>query len=549
MRSPRTPIALVGLLPFFLACGDSGPGRGRADEVYGEFAFATHTADDAGPPRKGGRAVIALVADVDNFNPYLSTTAYAREIHHHLYPHVLREEPDFHKGPPSMRPNLAEHWEVEGKQVRFRLRDGLVWSDGTPLTSSDVEFSLAAAKHSAVAWVNGQIVDYIDRIEVIDDRNYVVHFETRYPYMLKDAKDFRVLPKHVYGKVAFEDWKSHRWEDAARVVSGPYELGTHKPNEEFTLVPNERYWNREHPRLQRVIVRILGHKPTMLESLLAGEIDGIDQVAPDKARRVLEAKDYLLYNFGGLIYEYVGWNCEHELFRDPVVRRALTLAIDRENIIESLMHGYGRPMASPFLSSSWALDRDLAPHPYDPENALGLLASRGWTRNDDGKLAKHGRRFEFTLSVAAGRDRRIAASQYIQSDLRKIGVEVKTLQVDFNAMSEMLREGRADAWIGGWWLSTKVDAKAFFHSDSIGNFNFCRWSDARVDALIDGARMENDRAVAMARWKEFQKIFHEQQPYTLLYEMPMLNALHRRFNGVRMTAQNTYDNLHEWWVD
>jgi len=559
----RCGVALaLALLGAVAACGNDDPTRtgvgptaaapaSRHDEVSGEFASAIWPAE--GEPRRGGRLVIALVADVDSFNPYLSTTAYAREVFHWLWPYVLDEEPDFHAGPSTMRPGLVDRWEVDGTKVRMHLRDGLVWSDGTPITTRDVAFSLEAAKHPAVAWVNRQIVDFIDRVEIVDAQTYVLHFSQRYLYVEKDAKDWRILPAHVFGAVPFAEWKGHDWEEAAKTaVSGPYRLESHAHGQELTFVPNERYWRHVEglPRLERVIVRVIRQKQGMIDSLLAGEVDAIDQVRPEDARRVLDDPRLLLFNFAGLIYEYVGWNCESPLFADPRVRLAMTLAIDRANIVESELAGYGKLMAGPFPSSTWAIDRDLAPHPHDPGRAKELLAAAGWHAGADGVLQKEGRPFAFVLSVAEGRPRRLRVAQLVQAELRRIGVTITLQPLDFNTMSEFLREGKADAWIGGWWLSTKPDAKAFFHSETAryGGFNFGRYKNADADALIDAARAEPDLGRAKELWKRFQAIFSAEQPYTLLYEQRMLNAVDRRFRGVRQTALNTYDNLHEWFV-
>lgn len=519
------------------------------NEIRGEFTFAANRDFKPEEVARGGRAVLPLLSNIDSFNPYLSTSVDADEVHGLLYPLPLKERPDYYKGRSTYAPGLVDRWEVEGKTIRMHIRDEANWSDGVPVTSADVVFSHAAAKDPDIAWPNSSILDWIERVEAVDAKNYVLHYTMAYPDMLMDSKDWRILPKHVFGKVPFKEWKNvTNWDEFASVVSGPYRVESYKSNQEFVLVPNAKHWDPALPRLSRLIFRVISSQTTQFQALQTGEIDFMQGIKPKDFRTLKDRKDLLLYSFRSRAYGYIGWNSEKPWFRDPEVRRALTLGIDRENIIDSSFYGYAVLTASPIITSMWACDRSLEPHPYDPEEAARILDAAGWTRDGDGPRRKDGVEFAFSLSWNAGNEIRQKIAELVQANLRDLGIRVTLRPVDFNTWSENLQEGKEEAWVAGWYVATKVDEKPTFHSSSIPGFNYSRWRNAEIDRIIDAGRVEPDEAKARALWKEFQAIFHREQPMTILYEPMALNALHRRFRNVEINALDVYDNLHEWFI-
>ncbi|MCZ6572502.1 MAG: ABC transporter substrate-binding protein, partial [Planctomycetota bacterium] len=493
---------VLALLLVCTACSESGSGN---NEIIGKLGTARYGAFDEAAAKKGGQVVMPLLADIDTFNPYLSMSASTNNLNHVIYPRAIRENADFHKGPSTFQPGLVDEWKVDDKQIRMHIRDDAVWSDGVPITAADARFSWQTATNKHVAWTNRSSVDFITDVEVKDDKTFVVHFSQTYPYMLYDARFWRIIPKHVYGKVPFEEWKSYkRWDEASKVSSGPYMVHAQKRGEEIVLAPNEKYWDKSRPRLGRIIFRIIKSRQTIFESLLTGELDGQDFLQPRQRIRALKDERYRVYTFDGLIYDYIGWNNEHPIFNDPEVRRALTLAIDRDNIVEGLLGGQAKVMASPMLSTLWANDPSIKPLPYDTDEALAILKRRGWRRGEDGILHKDGKPFEFSLTTNAGNERREAIVQLVQSDLKEIGIKVHARIIDFNTMIENIRHGKEDAWVIGWWLGTKIDPTSLFHSKSIGGINGVRFRDELNDRLLDEGRLETDLKKAKDIWRRWQ---------------------------------------------
>lgn len=526
-------------------------------EVRGPMTYAYRPGPEGVTPRRGGVATIAYLQDIDSFNPFLSSSVAASDIMEMVFIRLMHEQPDYYDGVPTFTPRAAERWEIapDNLTIRFWLRE-MTWADGEPLTSEDVKYSVQAAKDKDVAWTGASIVDFISHVEVHSPREFTVHYTLSQPYNIMDINDVMIVPKHVFGVVPFSKWRGYdEWHEGARkAAGGPWRLKEYLPNQKIELERNPRYWDEGKPYLDRVVIQIFGNMESMINALEAGQLDVMQSVQPEKAKRVRESLHLLLYTHVSRTYGYIGWNCKRFPFDDARVRRAMTHAIDRRNMVEGIFYGYAEVAAPFFIRSMWASKREQQPLPYDPNAAIALLEEAGWTRGADGGWTKDGRPFEFKVITNKGNPVRKTIFEYMQSDLAKIGVRSQVDIIDFNQMSEQLKRHNFESYIGGWSIATKIDPKPTWHSVSVdGRYNYVNFTDPRIDRLIDTGRIldisdPTIRGAAQVIWDEFQDILHENQPYTMVYEPRALVAVHKRFTNVRVPAGHAYDNIHEWWV-
>ena len=521
------------------------------DEVRGAGTFAFRPAPSGAQPERGGVAVLALLNDPDSLNPFTCTTREAHDVQDLIFPRLAHEQPDYDKGPPSFKPGLATSWKPaeDNLSLRFTLREAQ-WSDGRPITADDVLFSWQAANDPQVAWVSKSIVAEITRVEVHSPRDLTLHYTRHYAYQLMDACDMVIIPKHVFGKIPFDRWRTHgSWAEEAKVSGAPWRLTEVKPKQQIVLERNPHYWEPDKPYLERVVFRIIPSLDTLMTAFLTKDVDFIQAVVPEKVQAVLEDDDLLLYTFFSRAYGAIGWNNSRWPFDDARVRRAMTLAIDRENIVESLFYGYAKVPASYFISTLWAHDPSSEALAYDPDGAEDLLREAGFRRNADGKQEKDGKVLRFQLVTNAENDLRKQIIEYAKNDLEKIGVEVQLHTMDGNQFFTQLRAHDFDAGMHGMGNATKVDFKPVWHSAGAeGGFNLVNFRNQRVDELIDRARHMVDLEASRPLWHEVQKILREEQPETMIYEQVDRVGLHKRFVNVRMTALRSLDNVHEWWV-
>ncbi len=501
-------------------------------------------------PRRGGRVVIGVPGDISSFNIYTATNAFSQEVIDLLYLKLAAEQDDFRDHPPSFRPALAESWRMSssGLDLTFHLDPRARWSDGRPVTSADVLFSHRAASSPEVAWVGHDVKEFIAAVDAPDPRTVVFHFTRSYPSSLMDAVEGNILPARGYDSIPLTDWPKRSFTDAP-LVSGPFLLEKYERGSLIELVRNRGYARSPLPYLDSVVFRVIPDEATLINELLAGGIDVMENVPAAAVKRIEADERLRLVRVPDLSYTFICWNASRPLFSDGRVRRALTLAIDREAIIEALLPGTGRTSAGPVLSFFWAHDPDLRPLPYDPDAARSLLKDAGWEdRDGDGLLDREGRPFRFELETNQGSGLRADIAQMVAAQLRSIGVEARPRLLEFAAFVERHEKHDFDAFVGAWHESTKVDLKSAFHSASReGGYNYGRYVNPALDDLIDRARAERDTKIARRLWFDAQRLIASDQPYTFLFERDRLNAVPRRLAGLRMGPRGAYTDLEEWY--
>jgi peptide/nickel transport system substrate-binding protein len=536
------PLALALLLA---ACGgpDSAAGPAAASEP-GQAA-----------PHRGGTVVLASTADLGGLNELTSSESTVNlYVHRLLFHNLLDEQADFTSGPATFKPLLARSWEwsPDHKVLTLRLREGLVWSDGAPITAEDVRFSWQAQVHPDVAWGEAYFKQHIDDVEVVDPLTVRVRFDSVYATQLLDFNEGFILPKHAWGKLPFSQWRQNA--DFFRdnlVTSGPFVLEAWRTQQEIALRRNPRYFDPELPRLDRVVFRVIPMATNQVTQLLAGGVDVLPQVPSAEVERIRRSDRAHVEPYWGRRYVFVMWNVAVPLFADAEVRRALTLAIDRETIVETLWGERARLSKSPIVESVWAHDKSLKPWPFDPQQARQILAARGWRDSDgDGVLDKGGKRFAFDLLSNQGNSERQAAAEMIQAQLKNVGIVAQPRILEFNTLIDRLERHQFDASMMGWGIPTTLDLEYAFHTRSITEgSNYGGYSSPEVDRLIAEVRAQRELADAGPLLHRLQQAIHRDQPFTFLWESQDLMGVANHVQDVHPNALSPLWNLKEWWVE
>ncbi|NHZ73433.1 MAG: hypothetical protein GWP16_03060 [Nitrospirae bacterium] len=504
-------------------------------------------------PRQGGTLVVAISNDIQGINPLISgldtqTTAVLDR----LFLHLFEEQSDYTDHSPTFEPRLVENleWSPDHTTLDLLLRSGVSWSDGVPVTADDVRWTWQAQTDPELAWGYAQSKENIRDIEVIDRLRLKIHFHQRSPSQLAELNEGVILPKHAWSELPFSQWRSNgSWFVDHLVVNGPFDLESWTRQEQIVLLRNATYHEPGLPRLDRVVLRVVPQKQNQIGELLAGEVDFVEQIPPAEMSR-LEQRGIQILRFWARQFNYICWNTSRPLFADAEVRRALSLAIDRQEIIDTLWYGFARIAVSPILTSTWAHDPDLQPLPFDLEASRQILRSRGWSDTDrDGLLDKAGEPFSFELMTNTGSQVRIDAAVMVQEHLRRAGIEARVRQLEFNTVVSRALEHDFDALLGGWDIDTSLDLTYAFHSRSIDEgYNFGQYSDPEVDRLIEAAALETDPTERVRLLREIESILHRSQPYTFLWEPQRLSAASQRLRDATPSTVSPYFRLREWWL-
>lgn len=508
----------------------------------------------ASQPVRGGTLVVASIADMDSVNELLSANSRAADdVLYRVFSHLLDEQPDFTDHPPTFKPELAERWEwsPDHLTLTFHLRKDALWSDGVPITAEDVRFTWQAQTSPEIAWDTFYMKEHIRDVEVVDAHTVRFHFTRLGPSMLVEANEGLILPKHVWGQVPFAKWReSGDFFRDHLVVSGPFKLERWTPQQEIVLARNERYWNPELPYVDKVVVRIIPDVQNRVTQLLAGSIDLLEQVPMADLPRIEAAPHLELTSFWHRTYQFVAWNARNPLFATKELRRALTLAIDRQGLVDALWGKWARVADSPIVQNVWAHNDALVPWPYDPAEARRLLAEQGFKDTDgDGFLDRDGRKFSFELITNQGNSARMNAVVMIQEQLKKVGIEVQPRILEFNALNEAMTERKYDAVLSAWGMPTTLDLRYAYHSDSIDDGdNHTFYNNPEVDRVIEEIERLPDITEAKTLLDRAQLLIHEDQPMTFLWESQRINGLNRRVENAQSNLFSTLWHLHEWWL-
>jgi peptide/nickel transport system substrate-binding protein len=462
-----------------------------------------------------------------------------------LFMALTSTNPDFSHGPA-----LAKSWEFskDHLELTFKLRDDVFWTDGVKTTAHDVKFTYERQIDPKIGWSAIKWKEHIKEVVVLDDYTVKYVFKTLYPYQLMDAAVGVILPKHLLEKVPSEEWKSHEF-NRKPVGNGPFKLKEWKAQQFIEVEANDKYW-RGRPPLDRIIFKVIPDQENLVLQLKSGQIDLMEGVPPRFYKDLSKLNTLTAYVYPSRNYSYIGWNLKEPLFQSKKVRHALTMAINRQEIINALFFEFGEVCKGPVSPIIWAFNPNLPAFPFDPAKAKQLLAEEGWKDSDgDGWLDKDGKRFEFSIKTNKGNQIREDIAVILQDQLKKVGIKVNLNILEWTIFSGDLNKKNFQASIAGWSVGLKMEMTTIFHTKSIPDkFNFVSYSNPEFDQLNDAASMEMDREKARKMWWRAQELIVDDQPYTFLYIPKQINTLSSRFKNVQMETVGWSYNLEQWWV-
>lgn len=506
---------------------------------------------DPGSPRVavGGTAVIAGPVDLGGLNPLVAVEATTQEfVRDALFLPLVRMGPDM-----APVPALAESWELDGDtMVTFVLREDVRWHDGTPTTAQDVAFTFRAIKDPSTAFPDPVRFAAWDSVEVVNART--VRFHVRpHPDPLFGWTLTAIAPAHLLSEVAPGAMAQAPF-NRSPVGNGPFRFASRRANDRVVFEANRGFAETlgGRPNLDRLIYRVIPESSARVAELVSG---GVDLAFAYPIADLAQLVDGLrAVETDARQMSFVAWNARRPPLDDAGVREALSLAIDREEIVTVLRDGHGRAAVSPIPPSHWAFHPDLAPLPFDVARARELLAGAGLNDRDGDGVRERADGDPLRLELKfPGQDPNFrAAAEMIRSDLEAVGVDVRPVGLEGGTLIADVTgaERRFDAVMLSLEIDLRPNLRDFFHADGgSGPFHLSGYSDPELDAAIDALATEVDRERERAHWLRAQEILARDQPWTFLYYFPNLAGVSGRLRGVAMDVRGRLVNVAEWWVE
>ena len=447
-----------------------------------------------------------------------------------------------------------------------------------PVTAHDFAFYYDAVMNPHVEQAGAIAIrseyQQVEEIEVIDDYTFVVRWKSsiidgieKIPYRARFfTSSLTPLPQFVYkyfadGKKIVDDdakdtyrtskiWAQNfgeHWAKNIIVSCGAWIFdGMNEQGIKFKRNPD--HYDALAALTEHIDVRFKEGTEGIWQDFQAGSLDSYN-LSPDQllewenfeksntfAIQKIDNNSIDQLNYVSRAYFYIGWNQATPFFKNINVRQALTMAIDRQRIVEQILNGLGKEISCPFYLSSPSCDPNIKPWPFDPIKAKRLLAEEGWIDSDgDGIIDKeiNGKRvpFAFTMTYYVKNHLTKSLCEYIATALKKIGISCSLNGVDMADLSLSFQEKNFDALCMGWALGAPPeDPKQLWSSSGAhekGSSNAVGFANAEADEIITALQYEEDPQKRIALYHRFHRIIHEEQPYTFLYS-PITKFLYRQ---------------------
>ena len=531
----------------------------------------------------GGRFVIAATSAPKTFNPLMAGEQSSNDINNLMYAGLA----EFDNGTQTLYPLLAKSWDVsvDGLTYTWHLRHGARFSDGHPITSSDVMFMFELVYDSALG-------PSLRDLLMVDGRPFTVSAPDSYtvvtilpgPHSLAVASvgALRILPRHVlepaHRRGRFASSYAVTTPPESLVTSGAFRLRRYVAGEKVVLERNP-FWlgvdgeGQRLPYLDEVVFLIVPDQSTAALKFQAGDVDALDNVKPEDYKTYIDgmdAGDYSLHDLGpSLTTNFIWFNlnrvreakpgrrigdpmvaaAKHRWFANREFRRAVSSAIDRDAIIRGPYFGEALDnWSAPSVGSRRWGNLGVRGVGYDPARANRILDSLGWKdRDGDGvREDDRGAPIAFTLKTNSDNAVRVSIATLVRDDLERVGLRCVPVPVDFNTLTTNLREDfQYEAILAG--LGSAVPPEPGMYANFVTSGGLRHYWNVRQPAPETAAEAELDRLYAMVRaasddetrrepWKRIVQITNDECFVVWLPVQKLKIPIRNQFGNLQPTA-------------
>ena len=511
----------------------------------------------------GGTLVIAAGGDPDILVPSLLSNVQAAEIVDLVYDRLANIGDSLNiLNDAGFTPRLADHWtwSQDSLSIAFHIDPLAKWHDGTPVRSNDVRFTFQSTIDSTLGSGTKALIATIDSVATPDSATAVFWFHTRAPQQFYDATfQMPIIPEHIWKGVPVSAWRAS--EQARHPIgSGQFRFVRWIPGAAVELAADTANY-RGSPKLSRVIWSIAPDFNTAVTRFLSGETDFFEALRRENLPEVAKHPELRLKQYRGLAYIFAQFNLRdpanharpHPIFGNRELRRALTMATDRANLVRSVYDSLAIPALGPTVRAYPTTDPSLAQIPFDLARARQILDSLGWRdANGDGIRERNGRPLQFSLAVPNTSKARAQLAVLLQEQLRQAGVKVDVEQLDFPVLTERLRKRAFDVAIGQW--NTQPSPGSIrgtwgtAGSRASSGSNYSSYENPVFDANVDSALASFNPPARKAYFtKAYETIIQDAPAIWLAEPLPTV-GYHSRLQLAPLRSDAWWAHIADWWI-
>ena len=513
------------------------------------FMFLTIGCGEQIPEVEPRELQITALANPITLNPLFLRDGVSAEAASLLHPQLLTTDPETLEP----KPRLFASWERKEDNLvyEFTLHEDVLWSDGTPFTAKDVAFTLRVICHPDYTGWMFPFLQYIDGakeykedegpsnaegeiagITVVDDLTLQIKLDEAHAPFLTYLT-FPPLPAHILGEVPVRLLEEHPYSRQITPGLGPFLLEEWRQDEYLHVKANPDYYLGE-PKIKDVFYRVIANPEAQLIELLAGKLDVIPTAVKVEDIHTLSTDPEIqIKQNPRLVYDYIGMNMSDDsVLAEVKVRKALSMLLNKKQLVENLLLGYAHPLHGPLLPLHFAYDDTFEVYEENLPAARNLLLESG-----NGSL-------ELKMIVNAGNVVRENAALLFKEQAEKIGVDVTVKLLEWEAFLAAYREGEYDLVALGRGADADPDLSFHWHSESAGNT--IGYTNDQVDQLLEKGAETVDRDSRTAIYQEAQQLIVDDAPMIWLYAREAVHAISKDLENFQPHPEMLFYNVHEW---
>ncbi len=477
--------------------------------------------------QSGGTLAAAWNQEPVGFDPHIVSAVSSHQILTNVIDNLVTLDEE-----QNIVPELAESWEVseDGLTLTFTLREGVRFSNGKDLEAAHFKTVFDRILDPDTGSGNAWRMATVESVEAPDARTLVLHLSAPTPGLLGHLAVSKALG--VFDPASIEDGTVN----TRPIGTGPFMISDFQPGTRVLLEKNPYYWREGLPYLDAVDVRIIPDETVRRTALVTGEIDWAFAIPAQAVAELRTRDDVVIDATPAGAYYYIGVNTTAGPLSERAVRRAISFAINRQNIVQAAEFGNAEATQDPIPSNSaWGFG--YAPYDQDVEHARELLAEAGYP---DG--------FEMTIMPTTEVPATIRAAQVIQADLAAVGIRAQINTLEWADWLQQQGEGNYETYVCSW--NGLVDPDDYFYAQHHTGevFNFTGYSNPSVDELLDEARLLGDFDARYPLYEQVNQMIVDDAPYIYLYNPLQIHAYKPYVHGFSTRSDQSV-RFHETWME
>lgn len=519
--------------------------------------------------------VIGIPSDVATINPLYAFDLQEGHLTDLLFLKPAMEKWNDSLGLIEFEPMLAESWNVnkDSSFITVNLRDNIFWSDGKPITVDDIIFSFDVYSDPKVnSRLYGLFGNFYsdENLHVDAGKTFRKNSEKSITIFFKDYKqfsfldiNFAILPSHAYQKISRDDIGTAEI-NFKPITSGPFKVYKWERDQKIHLIADGSSYLFNGNNVQEIIFKIVPDDFSLFTQLKTGEVDLIEGFEAERVKELNDYEQLTTTSIKGRDFDYLGWNNidpdayqkkqikPNRFFSSAKIRKALSIAINRNEIFRSVIGKFGQIYDSPIspIFKSY-IDSSLFSFDYNPSLAKQMLEDEGWKDNNgDGILEKDNKKFSFNIYSNTGNPIREYAATVIKNNLKEIGIEAETIFVERSELIDGLINKKYDAFLSGWTVQIPLNLDNFRDPVSEkGMFNFSGYNNQEVNDLLANLNPSDSESKKFSTYKSISKILKETEPVTILFWVDNIIVYNKRIKNLKISPLGLYNDAWAWRVE